>query len=847
MANYVRGEGAFNAKLVIVGEAPGVHEDELRRPFVGPSGELLDTFLEECGVKRNQVYITNVRKWKPPDNDFNRWNEGEPTLEAQTESLWEEINSIKPNCVLALGERALTAFTGKRGIFNWRGSILRDINHSTKVVATWHPANLLRSNEENIESGRGIFKYLYKQVIRADFARAIEESRTPHLDLPERQLDICSTSLQFYRFIDKIYANGQTAADIEALSCIPDCISFSAGPLAAMSVPLWPHIGTINYEGLPPTELAYIWKAIAELLADPKIRKIGQNFKFDEDKIYRLGFRLDKLWWDTGIAEHVINPEMPLSLQFMTSIRTREPYYKDEGKLFDAKRDKYERRLIYNARDSAVTEEIAIDQLKDLTELGLLDQFHQCYMPRHKFYLDMERVGFRVSETVRDNLLEKYMLLWDTVHSRNTNNLGYDLNVSSTPQVIFCVYKDLKLPLRLKVRKKKDGSKIKTPSADEETLTSLMANNAKNERIRNILSDILEERKIRKTISTYILAKSDYDGRMRTSFNICGTETDRTSTSNIAAPIRPEKSMGVAFQTLTKHGDIGADICEMYIPDDKHVFINADLSQAEARVVFVLAEDWDALKNLADPMFDLHWQVAKWIWPYELPSVEDCKRTLSKEDMRRFIGKTGRHAGNLGIKKHTFMMNVNTDAKKYGYDLKISEWKAGEILKVFHKNCPKVEQVFHKTVEETLNASRVLVGPILFGPDGKQMLHGRRRMFFDRWSNDLLKEAYSDIPQSTVSNQTKHAGMRIKSRLPWVRFILEGHDALLAQIPDNDDQIAEYCAVAREELEKPITFSGGSFDRKAYELIIPADFTIGRKNYKDLEKLKFKLVLENAI
>jgi hypothetical protein len=279
----------------------------------------------------------------------------------------------------------------------------------------------------------------------------------------------------------------------------------------------------------------------------------------------------------------------------------------------------------------------------------------------------------------------------------------------------------------------------------------------------------------------------------------------------------------------------------MYIPDDGFVFINADLSQAEARVVFVLAEMWDDLKNLENPNFDLHWQVAKWIWPHELPDVEMCKKTLSKEDMRRFIGKTGRHAGNLGIKKRTFMMNVNTDAKKYGYDLKISEWKAGEILKTFHKHCPNVEQVFHKTVEDALNASRVLEGPILYGPDGRKMSRGRRRMFFDRWSNDLLKEAYSDIPQSTVSNQTKHAGMRIKARLPWVQFILEGHDALLAQVPDNPESIQSYCAVAKEELERPIIFSGGTFDRKGYELIIPADFTIGRKNYKELEKFNWKV------
>jgi DNA polymerase len=835
MAKFVPGMGPFSSRLMIVGEAPGKNEDEQGRPFVGPSGELLDKFLEEAGSSRNQVYVTNVRKYRPPNNDFTIWNPGEPDLDTQVKLLWDEIESVKPNCILALGERALTALTGKKGIGNWRGSILPSIQGIPKVVATWHPANLLYQNDD-IESGRGVFKFLYKQVIRHDIARALEESLTETLDLPERTLEICHGSLHFYRFVEEIYKNGKTAVDIEALKCVPDCMSFSAGRAQGMSIPLFDAMSCVNVRGIPATELAHIWKAAAEVLNDPKIKKIGQNFKYDEDKILRLGFVLDMLWGDTSIASHVLNPEMPKFLGFLSSIYTREPYYKDERKEFDIKKDSYERRLLYNAKDAPVTEEVHDCQYEEMTELGLIELYHTCYMPRHRFYLDMERVGFRVDEVKRQQLLDKYLLLYETVHARTTGNLGYDLNVGSTPQVIRCVYTDLKLPMRFKVRKKKDGSKIKTPSADEETLTALMANNAKSERTKNILSDILEERKIRKTVSTYILAKPDYDGRMRTCYNICGTETDRTSTSNIAAPIRPEKSMGVAFQTLTKHGDVGADICEMYIPDEGYVFINADLSQAEARVVFVLAEDWESLALLDDPRFDLHWQVATWVFK-ELPNVFECKAKLDKEDMRRFIGKTGRHAGNLGIQKHTFMMNVNTDAKKYGFDLKISEWRAGKILEEFHKNCPKVRGVFHATIEEKLNKDRILDGPLLYDPYGNVMSRGTRRMFFDRWSNDLLKEAYSYLPQSVVSNQTKHAGMRVQRRLKWVKYVLEGHDALLALIPNNENQIAEYIGTAREELERPIDFSFGTFQRD-YKLIIPADFTIGRENYKDLEKFK---------
>jgi DNA polymerase-1 len=453
-------------------------------------------------------------------------------------------------------------------------------------------------------------------------------------------------------------------------------------------------------------------------------------------------------------------------------------------------------------------------------------------MPRHKFYLDMERVGFRVDESARHRLHEKYLMMFERIHAANTEILGYDLNVNSNPQVTRCLYEDLKFPYRFKRGTANSAKPLLV--ADEETITALLGNHAKSAKQKSVAQNILDERKIRKTISTYITAKSDYDGRMRTSYNITGTVTDRTSTSNISAPVRPEKSMGLGFQTLTKHGDIGADICEMFIPDDGYVFLNADLSQAEARVVFVLAQEWETLASLDDPKFDMHWKTAK-IFFKELPDVYECKRTLSKEDPRRFIGKTIRHAGHLGAGKHQVMESVNTDAKKYGIDLAISEWKAGQYLESFHAANPNIRNVFHKGVDELVANTRTLVGPRLINPSGNLMRVGRRRQFFERYNAELLKSALADIPQHTISNQTKFAGMRIKQRIPDIRFVLEGHDALLALVPKAET--VQYARVFREEMEKPIDFSQCSLPRD-YILVVPADFSIGEKNYKDLEKLK---------
>ncbi|MEK7089694.1 MAG: uracil-DNA glycosylase, partial [Patescibacteria group bacterium] len=67
-ANLVFGEGNINCKVLFIGEAPGKTEDELRRPFVGRSGKLLDKMLNEIGMKREDVYITNIVKRRPPEN-----------------------------------------------------------------------------------------------------------------------------------------------------------------------------------------------------------------------------------------------------------------------------------------------------------------------------------------------------------------------------------------------------------------------------------------------------------------------------------------------------------------------------------------------------------------------------------------------------------------------------------------------------------------------------------------------------------------------------------------------------------------------------------------------------------
>src|SRR4051812_43991317 len=98
---------------MIVGEAPGATEDQSGVPFSGPSGQLLFEMLAEAGVKRSEVYVTNVVKYKPPFNDLRRLTDTGHSIDEGLPQLWDEIYAIKPNCILALGNLALHALTGK--------------------------------------------------------------------------------------------------------------------------------------------------------------------------------------------------------------------------------------------------------------------------------------------------------------------------------------------------------------------------------------------------------------------------------------------------------------------------------------------------------------------------------------------------------------------------------------------------------------------------------------------------------------------------------------------------------------------------------------------------------------
>lgn len=136
----VPGEGSATARLVCVGEAPGASEDETGRPFVGQAGQLLTKILEAIKLRRDEVFIVNVLKHRPPGNR----NPLPVEVEACSPYLIRQLELIRPSVIVAFGTfAAQTLLDTKLSIGKLRGAIHR--YHGIPVIVTYHPAALLRN------------------------------------------------------------------------------------------------------------------------------------------------------------------------------------------------------------------------------------------------------------------------------------------------------------------------------------------------------------------------------------------------------------------------------------------------------------------------------------------------------------------------------------------------------------------------------------------------------------------------------------------------------------------------------------------------------------------------------
>ena len=149
--NIVFGEGDPSARLMFVGEGPGADEDASGRPFVGKAGQLLNNMIGAMGLKREDVYIANIVKCRPPGNRV-----PEP-VEANTctQFLVKQVDVVQPEVIVALGATAATYLLGvKRSLAALRGQW--HTCRGAKLAVTYHPAFLLRDPRQKTEAWKDL-------------------------------------------------------------------------------------------------------------------------------------------------------------------------------------------------------------------------------------------------------------------------------------------------------------------------------------------------------------------------------------------------------------------------------------------------------------------------------------------------------------------------------------------------------------------------------------------------------------------------------------------------------------------------------------------------------------------
>jgi DNA polymerase len=139
--NLVMGDGNIDAEIVLIGEAPGKNEDEQGLPFVGAAGKFLNSMLDSAGLKRSDVYITNIVKYRPPNN--------RDPLPEEKKSFWpylvRQLDAIQPEIVVTLGRHSMEYFLPDRKISEIHGQPKRIAfgDYKLVVVPLYHPAAAL--------------------------------------------------------------------------------------------------------------------------------------------------------------------------------------------------------------------------------------------------------------------------------------------------------------------------------------------------------------------------------------------------------------------------------------------------------------------------------------------------------------------------------------------------------------------------------------------------------------------------------------------------------------------------------------------------------------------------------
>ncbi len=507
-SRYVPPTGPLGADLLIIGEAPGEQEDKELQPFVGPTGEILTRLLEQAGYSRANARITNICNYRPANNDFSLLEDSDE-LSQGIKDVKEYIQKHPPKMILILGGKPLEYLLDKYGISNYRGTPLS--YNGIRVIATLHPAVLFRD-------------YHDYPIILSDICRCINHINKPFPTYHTSFL-LKPTGLTLEEAIDEIRSAKKLAIDIESVkdSTHIICVGFATSASRAIV------IHNPSYDGLDPTFQSAITRCL-----DTPAEKYLHNGNFDKIMLAQNGFIFDKITWDTMVATHVMEPELPYGLDFLVSTYTFLPCYwagvaSGEEKAWSKKSSKRESIYEYNAYDCIATYMITEMQQNEMSkDLRRVMDFKMECLPLAE---EMSTTGFVVDYDRRAELRE-HVIQSITNSARLVNMLTGKIVNPRSPKFKEFVYGDLGLP----VRKKRDGG---ITTDEDAMIASITYCKAERDKLRTpslrlewdkkiaILKSFMNITGMLKMLSSYIDISIPSDGRVKSMFRPAATETSR--------------------------------------------------------------------------------------------------------------------------------------------------------------------------------------------------------------------------------------------------------------------------------------------------------------------------------
>lgn len=531
--------GPRNARVMIVGEAPGENEVREGKPFVGYSGKLLDSLLAEAGINRADCFVTNVCRERPPKNDMGAWMPTTKTAQAEClaanyevvagrvvhpavaagcTALEEEINDVNPALIIALGNTALWAITGKDSITKWRGSHLCPVlggveRPSILVLPTYHPAAVLR-------------QWTLKPIFRQDLRRAATNLRNP-TPKPTWFFTVRPTFAQVMIVLRNLLERAENeplllSTDIETRAQHTTCVGLAWTVTDALCIPF---VSAEKPDGYwtEDQEVEIVW-SLYRLLTHPRVQVVGQNFIYDAQYFYRHWHFIPNLVHDTMLAQHVCFPRVTKSLDFIASMYCEHyVYWKDDGKDWrgDGDEEQYWR---YNCEDCVRTLECHHVLQRTIKSMGLTDQY-AFQMRMWKPCLKMMIRGIPIDRDLQQSMKQELNDHASTCLREVNYMVGWEINPRSNPQMQRFFYAEMGCP------KQYSRGKEKHVTCNDEALAVL----GKREPIvRPITSRISQYRSCKTLVSNALKGAIGWDGAMHSSFNLAGTVSFRLSSATDA-------------------------------------------------------------------------------------------------------------------------------------------------------------------------------------------------------------------------------------------------------------------------------------------------------------------------